>query len=139
MAEVNVIELEQVYRHPPSAVWRALTSPEMHARWWGGGDVRAIVGHKFKLDMGRWGLQSCEVLAVEPERLFRYRFAIGVLDTTITWTLVPENEGTRLRLRQEGFNLNTPLGQEALTGMAEGWPHVMRRLGEVIDEDLARC
>jgi hypothetical protein len=34
--------------------------------------------------MGKWGQQLCEVVAVEPERLLRYRFAVGRLDTTIT-------------------------------------------------------
>lgn len=139
MSEANVIELEHVYSHPPAAVWRALTDPETHARWWGAGDVRPVLGHQFQLDMGRWGMQDCEVLAVEPERLFRYRFAIGVLDTTITWTLEPEKDGTRLQLRHEGFDVNTLLGREALRGMGEGWPNVMRHLDEVIDEDLARC
>src|SRR6266404_3873129 len=82
MSTDNVIELEHYYSHPPAAVWRALTTPELHARWWTAGDVKPVVGHKFELDMGHWGKQSCEVLAVEPERLISYVYALGVLDTT---------------------------------------------------------
>jgi len=132
MRAEQVIELEHVYPHPPLAVWQALTTPDLHARWWAAGDVRPIVGHKFDLDMGRWGKQACEVLAVEPERLLRYLFAAGVLDTTITWRLVPEEEGTRLQLRHEGFNLDTPLGRQALEGMRAGWPGVLRTLGDAL-------
>jgi uncharacterized protein YndB with AHSA1/START domain len=95
MAAPAVIKLDHLYAHAPSAVWRALTDPELHARWWAAGDVRPIVGHRFDLDMGPWGKQPCEVLAVEPERLLRYRFASGTLDTIITWRLAPEGTGTR--------------------------------------------
>lgn len=127
-----VIQLEHVYAHPPSAVWRALTDPVLHARWWAPGDVRAVVGHTFELDMGKWGKQPCEVLEVEPERLLKYRFAAGVLDTIITWQLIPEGAGTRLMLTHEGFNLDTPMGKQAYEGMKSGWPTVLARLEMVL-------
>ncbi len=125
---MSKIEIERYYAHPPSALWRALTDPELHARWWAAGDVRPVVGHRFTLDMGKWGQQACEVLAVEPERLLRYRFAEGRLDTTITWRLIPDGEGTRLVLIHEGFDLDSPMGRAAFEGMKPGWPHVLERL-----------
>ncbi|HKU38334.1 MAG TPA: SRPBCC domain-containing protein [Polyangiales bacterium] len=131
MTEPGVIRLEHEYKQSPAAVWRALTDPELHARWWARGDVRPIVGHRFELDMGKWGKQPCEVVAVEPERLLRYRFAIGVLDTTITWELTPHGSGTRLTLTQSGFDLDSPLGREALEGMGAGWPRLLERLATV--------
>ena len=127
-----IIEVDHVYAHPPAAVWKALTDPALHARWWAAGDVRPVVGHRFELDMGQWGKQPCEVLAVEPERLFRYRFAAGKLDTIITWRLVPEGTGTRLSLTQEGFDLDSPMARQAFEGMKPGWPKVLARLGEVL-------
>lgn len=134
MSTAPVIELNHYYAHSPAAVWRALTTPELHARWWAAGDVKPVVGHKFELDMGHWGQQSCEVLAVEPERLISYVFAVGVLDTTITWLLVPEGAGTRLTLRHEGFNLDTPMGRQALEGMKSGWPRVLKRMADMLDD-----
>ncbi len=134
MSTPAVIEVEHLYRHPPAAVWRALTDPDLHARWWAAGDVRPVVGHRFELDMGPWGMQPCEVLEVEEERLLRYRFAVGSLDTIITWRLEPEDGGTRLRLTQEGFDLASPLGRTALQGMKPGWPKVLEKLGRVLDE-----
>jgi uncharacterized protein YndB with AHSA1/START domain len=127
-----VIQLDHVYAHPPSAVWKALTTPELHAKWWAAGDVRPVVGHRFTLDMGPWGQQPCEVLAVEPERLLQYRFAAGTLDTTITWHLKPEGTGTRLTLIHEGFNLDSPMGRRAFEGMKPGWPGVLARLGAAL-------
>jgi uncharacterized protein YndB with AHSA1/START domain len=128
MNDRAVIRLEHFYDSPPSAVWRALTDPELHARWWAAGDVKPLVGHRFDLDMGSWGKQPCEVLAVEPERLFKYRFATGSLDTIITWELTGEAKGTRLVLTHEGFNLDSPMGRQALEGMRRGWPDVLARL-----------
>jgi uncharacterized protein YndB with AHSA1/START domain len=127
-----VIQLDHFYAHPPAAVWRALTDPQLHARWWAAGDVRPVVGHRFDLDMGPWGKQPCEVLAVEHERLLRYRFAAGTLDTIVTWRLAAEGSGTRLTLTHEGFNLDAPLSRRAFEGMKPGWPAVLARLESVL-------
>lgn len=132
MKTPNAIEVEHVYAHAPAAVWKVLTDPALHAQWWAAGDVRAVVGHRFDLDMGKWGKQPCEVLEVEPERLLRYRFASGVLDTIITWKLAPEGAGTRLTLIHEGFNLDTPLGRQAYEGMKPGWPGVLKAMDRVL-------
>lgn len=126
------IRVERSYAHPVSAVWRALTDPELHARWWAAGDVRPIVGHRFTLDMGKWGSQPCEVIAVEPEKRLSYRFATGSLDTTLTWELTPEGAGTRLVLVHSGFDVDSPLGRAALEGMRPGWPRVLERLDQVL-------
>jgi uncharacterized protein YndB with AHSA1/START domain len=129
-----VVHVEHLYAaHAPAAVWRALTDPALHARWWVAGDIRPIVGHRFELDMGKWGKQACEVLEVQPERRLKYRFAIGTLDTTITWELVPEGQGTRLLLTHEGFDLDSPLSRQALEGMKPGWPGVLARLEAVVE------
>ncbi|GHE85369.1 hypothetical protein GCM10014715_46960 [Streptomyces spiralis] len=134
MTENNAIDLERFLPHPPAAVWNALTDPELHARWWAAGDVKAVVGHRFTLDMGNFGKQPCEVTEVEDRRLLVYRFAEGSLDTTITWRLEPEGEGTRLRLTHAGFDLDSPMGRQAYDGMGNGWPHVLDRLVSLLGE-----
>ena len=105
-----------------------LTDPALHAKWWAAGDVRPVVGHAFTLDMGPWGHQRCEVLAVEPERLFSYSFAPETLGTVITWRLEPEGEGTRLTLEHSGFDVSSPMGRMAFEGMGQGWPGLMARV-----------
>jgi uncharacterized protein YndB with AHSA1/START domain len=132
MSDADVIHTEHFYAHPPSAVWTALTTPELLARWWVAGDIRPVVGHRFNLDMGPWGKQPCEIITVEPERLLRFRFAAGALDTIISWELVPEDAGTRLKLTHEGFNPDSPMGRAALEGMKPGWPKVLARLDTVL-------
>lgn len=124
--------LSRLINHPPAKVWRALTDPAIHARWWAAGDVKAEVGHRFTLDMGPWGQQPCEVLAVEPERLLQYSFA---LDTTITWRLEPEGGGTRLFLEHSGFDMDFPMAKKAFEGMSRGWPGVLDRMAPAIEAD----
>ena len=87
------IECDEFLDHPPSAVWRAITDPELQARWWAPGDIRPVVGHRFTLTLGSLGEMPCEVLEVVPERLLRYRLGGGTIDTILTWRLVPKVTG----------------------------------------------
>lgn len=137
MVKHDVIQLTQFIPFPPSRVWAALTDSELHAKWWAAGDVQPVIGHRFTLDMGAWGQQPCEVLAVERERLLSYSFAPDTLDTTITWRLEAEGDGTRLSLTHKGFDLDSPLGRKAVEGMGRGWPDVLARIEPAIVESLA--
>ncbi len=128
MTDSPKIELEHFYPNPPSEVWKCLTIPELHAQWWAPGEVKAEVGASFDLDMGNFGYQTCEVLEVQPERLFKYLFSPDMLGTTITWLLIPENGGTRLRLTQEGFDFDSPIGGMAYSGLKSGWPDILAKM-----------
>ncbi|MEV0579798.1 SRPBCC domain-containing protein [Streptomyces sp. NPDC050392] len=134
MTRIDTFTCERFLPYSPAAVWRALTDPELHARWWAAGDIKPVVGHRFTLDMGNFGEQPCEVTAVEDERILAYRFAEGTLDTTITWTLHPQGDGTRLVLTHAGFDLDSPMGRQAFEGMGKGWPGVLGRLEKVLGE-----
>ena len=124
MSDRTDIEHDQYIAREPAAVWRALTEPELLARWWAEGDLRPVVGHRFTLDMGGWGQQPCQVREVDPGRLLSFTFAEGTLDTTVTWRLEPEGTGTRLFLRHAGFAPGSP----SLKGMDNGWPGLLRRI-----------
>jgi uncharacterized protein YndB with AHSA1/START domain len=117
-ANVEAIRVDQFLPHPPATVWRALTEPELLARWWAAGDIRAVEGHEFTLDMESWGQVGCRVLEVEPERRLVYTFTDN---WTLTWTLVPEGTGTRLFLEHAGFDLEHPLDRHAFDNMGPGW------------------
>jgi uncharacterized protein YndB with AHSA1/START domain len=128
------IRAEHVFPHPPSRVWAALTDPAKLARWLMPNDFRAQVGAHFTFDTGQWGLVQCEVLALEPQRLLRISWRNPVIDTTVTWTLSPEGDGTRLLLEHAGFDLDDPRQRFAFDGMKGGWAgKVAERLGDVLD------
>ena len=136
MSGRTAIHVDEFLPHPPDRVWRALTDPERLARWLMPNDFSPIVGHRFTFrtdpvpGTGFDGVVSCVVLALEPERLLRIAWAGGPgIDTTVTWTLVPEGRGTRLLLDHEGFDPDDPRQQLALKIMGGGWrSHVLQAL-----------
>ncbi|MFK0003415.1 SRPBCC domain-containing protein [Paenarthrobacter sp. NPDC090522] len=128
----NAIRLERTFVHSPEAVWAALTTPELLAKWWAPGDIAPVVGHRFTMDMDRWGPQQCEVTAVEPGTSITFVFAEGVLDTTITWSLEATESGTILHFEHAGFNLDSPMGRTAIEGMGNGWPSLIARIDQVL-------
>jgi uncharacterized protein YndB with AHSA1/START domain len=128
----NTIRLERRFPHQPAAVWAALTTPELLARWWAPGDIAPTPGHRFTMDMGSWGQQQCEVLTVESGTSISFLFAEGSLDTTVAWTLEAVEDGTVLHLEHTGFRLHTPMGEQAFHGMGHGWPGVLSRIDDVL-------
>jgi uncharacterized protein YndB with AHSA1/START domain len=135
MTEPGLVQLTQFFDQPTKSVWAALTEPALIAKWWAPGDIRPTVGHRFTLDMGNWGVQACEVLAVETERLLSYAFAPGTLDTTITWRLTSEKGGTGLSFEHRGFDLGSPIGRTAFQGMSAGWPSVLARMHQLLSTE----
>ncbi|GAB3274115.1 SRPBCC family protein [Kineosporia babensis] len=133
MTERTSIDVEQFLPHAPARVWRALTDPQRLARWLMPNDFRAEVGHRFTFTThprdGFDGTVHCEVLQIDPERLMRWSWKGGNLDSTLTWTLAAEGHGTRLFLLHEGFDPDDPLQQKALKIMGGGWrSHILRAL-----------
>jgi uncharacterized protein YndB with AHSA1/START domain len=128
MDNLTSIHVDEFLSHPAGRVWRALTDPELIARWLMPNDFKPVVGHRFTFRTdpvpqgGFDGIVHGEVLAVEPERLLRIAWRGGpTLDTTVTWTLVPEGTGTRLFLAHEGFDPDSPMEQFARRSMGGGW------------------
>ncbi|MFD4243160.1 SRPBCC domain-containing protein [Streptomyces sp. NPDC058525] len=147
--DLTSVRVEQFLPHPPSKVWRALTEPELIARWLMPGDFRLRVGHRYTMHgvpvqaTGFSGTVRAEVLAFETGRMLRIGWQDAApsgdgsaeVDWTITWTLEPEGRGTRLFLDHEGFDPDNPIQQRARTMMGGGWrSHVMRGLEAVLDD-----
>jgi uncharacterized protein YndB with AHSA1/START domain len=128
---LTAIEVDRFLPHPPSVVWRALTTPELLARWLMPNDFRPVVGHRFRMQgvpvpaVGFSGKVSSEVLEVQQERLLRISWSDAeegnALASTVTFTLVPEGTGTRLLLRHAGFDPADPSQVTAHRIMSGGW------------------
>jgi uncharacterized protein YndB with AHSA1/START domain len=128
----ETIHVDQFIAQPPAKVWRMLTEPDRLASWWAAGDIRPEVGHRFTLEMGKWGTQSCTVTAVDENRLITYTFGEGDVDWTITWRIEAEGAGSRLFLEHSGFDLDEARHRNAFENMTSGWarilPHLARKL-----------
>jgi len=105
------VKLEAFYPHSPEKVWRALTDKDAIAEWlMTASDFEPRLGHKFsfraKPQPGWDGTVACEITEIIPLRRIAYTWKSGgnnIPTTMVTWTLEPEEGGTRVRLEHSGF------------------------------------
>ena len=113
------VEHEAVYPHPPERVWRALIDPSELAVWLMPTDFAPEVGRSFVLETGdEIGTIHGEVLEIDEPRLLRCRWSGVFGDTEVSFELFPEAEGTRLRVRHDGWG-EPPAAERA--GFDDGW------------------
>ena len=134
-AETRSVAVEREVPFPPEKIWRALTQPHLIEEWLMKNDFKPEVGHSFNLS-GDWGgVLDCEVLAVEPNRTLTYTWNFSHDDpaydlrSVVTFTLVPTDTGTRLRVEQSGFR---PDQKQAFGGARAGWQQFLAKLEEVL-------
>jgi len=138
-AETQTISMDFDLPHPPAKVWRALTEPELLAKWLMTTDMRLAVGQSFTFKrpptQGWDGVVNCEMKEIEVHKRLRYSWESLGLDTVITWTLAPTPKGgTHLHLEQSGF----PSEKGKLPffeGAKMGWQNMVgQRLPEVLTQ-----
>jgi uncharacterized protein YndB with AHSA1/START domain len=149
--DAETIILEAALDAPPRAVWRALTEPQLLARWLGASDIEAAVGRRFTVIPGGAAGPApvaCEVIEVEPDRLLSYRWRTNgegraALDTVVTWVLDPTPDGgTRLRLVHDGFPVTLQRPAATFGTMAASSTAARPREGGdpgVFDFESVRC
>jgi uncharacterized protein YndB with AHSA1/START domain len=124
------IRVDQFVAAPPAKVWRVLTEPDLMRLWWAEGDVAAVAGHQFALDMPGYGKQPCKVLEVDPPHRFVYTFTSA---WTLSWRLEPEGGGTRVFLEHNRFDMNNKRMAQAFSQMGPGWREVvLPRLADAV-------
>ena len=144
MIEPQTIRADQFLAHSPGRVWHALTDSDMMARWLMPNDFKLEIGHRFTFHTTPIpaadfdGIVYSEVVDFEPERRLMIRWANRILDTTVTWRLVPEGRGTRLFVEHAGFDLDDEAQAFAFRNMSSGWrssvfQEITRVLGEFED------
>jgi uncharacterized protein YndB with AHSA1/START domain len=131
------IALESVLPHPVEAVWQALTDPAALSEWVMPVEGFApVVGQRFRFlakPMPGWdGIIDCEVLAVEPLKrlVIRWRGSRMKSATTVTWSLTPDPDGTRLRIDHQGFE--GPGGFILGAMHRSGWSKMTARLASLL-------
>ena len=136
------IEVDQFLSRPPDQVWRALTDPDLLARWLMPNDFQPAVGHQFTFrtdpvpEYGFDGIVHCQVLDLDPPRLLRFSWRGGRLDTVVSWQLVPEGAGTRLLITHDGFDDGDPAQRMTMGIMGGGWRgHLVKRLRALLDDE----
>ncbi|WP_278264784.1 SRPBCC domain-containing protein [Nocardia sp. AG03] len=141
-AQLNpaAIELGGFFPQPPETVWRALTDPDLLARWlFRPIGFVATVGARFHFTIPEEPSQEihCEVLAVRPLHQLTYTWRYLRTDHperwTVDWVLLPQGHGTRLLLTQTGFDITNRRQKMLRNAMERGWKRsLLPRLGGVI-------
>lgn len=116
------IRVDQFVAAPPGKVWRLLTEPALLKLWWAEGQVAAVVGHHFTLDMPGYGKQPCTVFEVDAPHRFVYTFGTA---WTLTWRLEAEGDGTRVLLEHSSFDPDDARMARAFERMGPGWRDVV--------------
>lgn len=130
------LRYERQLRHPVERVWRALTEPELMGRWLMETDFEPTIGHRFEFHTdparGFDGVLYGEVIQVEAPHKIAYTFIGGMMrhKTMVTWTLIPENEGTRLILEHTGFTGFADIAISGIIGL--GWRRMLNDLPKVL-------
>ncbi|AXS42501.1 SRPBCC family protein [Breoghania sp. L-A4] len=131
---------------PVSRVWRALTDHTEFGAWFGVAlDGPFVPGEKSTGHMTISGYEhiawDAVVVAVEPERLFSFTWHPYAVDpeidysaepsTLVEFHLEPADSGTRLLVRETGFD-KIPKGRrlEALRMNGQGWTFQMKNIQE---------
>lgn len=144
-ADLRTIHLDEFLPYPPEKVWRALTEPDLIARWLMPNDFKLEIGHRFTFRtdpipaVGFGGIGHSEVLDFEPEKMLRIAWRAAPedessLDSTVTFTLEPEGTGTRLFLEHDGFDPDDPYQALSHRIMGGGWRDVGRRITAALEE-----
>lgn len=132
------------YPYPPETVWEYLTNSELLAQWLMPNDFSPVAGHRFRFStrprvkFGFDGTIYCEVLEVIPGRKLSYSWKGGTgtekvaLNSLVTWTLTPKNNGTELLLEHSGFK-----GMKNYIPwliMTKGWAKIGKRLWKRVND-----
>lgn len=133
-AQTESLTFELDLAHEPDKVWRALTEPELLARW-----LLPVVGLEltpgaaFRFESepqpGWDGIVHCRLREIEAPRRLSYGWIVGDMDTVVTFTLAPTETGTRLRLEQSGFREDQ---KQNFGGARYGWQLMGGKLVDVL-------
>jgi uncharacterized protein YndB with AHSA1/START domain len=140
-ARRQVLRVEEFLPCPKERVWRALTDPDLIARWLMPNDFRLEAGRRFAIDSdpirqcGLGGTGHCEVLAFDDGKMLRIAWTaahqdMSGLDSAVTITVAPEGAGTRLLIEHDGLH-PCPYTVTSIACGPGGCRSSTRRIGEV--------
>ena len=136
MSEVgpDAIELEVAVAAPVLAVWQAIVNDEHRRAWWSYLELDARPGgrltERWRDDEGREIVTSGEVVEAQAPHRFRstWRDDAWLAATEVELELLTEGNGTRLRLRHDGWEHLGDVGRSVRAAHVEGW---QRHLGKL--------
>ena len=126
------VERELTIAARPETVWALLVDPAQAIRWMGLSatfDLRP--GGRYRVEVIPGHIASGEFVEIDPPRRLVYTWGwepgsgnpVSPGSTTVEFELIPNSDGTRLRLRHRDLP-----SAEAAASHARGWNHYLERL-----------
>lgn len=143
------IERDIVIRARPERVWDVVTRAEHLGSWFAdaGAEIELRPGGALALHWKEYGTSRGRVETVEPPTTLAFRWVFLGSDeptpansTLVEFTLMPEGDGTRLRVVESGFaSLDLPPEQQAkhLEQNTDGWRMELDELRDYIEAGAA--
>lgn len=124
-----------VFQAPIQKVWEAVATSEGLAAWFMPNDFQAVVGHRFHLNAGPFGMSPCQVTEVEPPHRLSFQWG---KDWTITFELKEKGEQTEFTLIHSGWDSEqvTEFGEAHAVvrdRMEQGWKKLVQSLGAYVE------
>lgn len=141
------VELDQFVPHPPEVVWRALTEPDLVARWFAKTTgFSATLGCTFIVEIPSTppAEVACEVLTVEPYQRFTHTYTDlrgnPPARWMVDWRLEQQGRGTRILLNHTGFDVEDQRQRMARNAAERSWnnqllPGLAKLVAELADSE----
>ena len=131
-----MIKYTWFFEQSPETVWKYLTISELMEQWLMKNDFELIPGREFMFksnpqpSMDFDGNVYCRLLEIDPLKKLAYSWKIrkanenSMLDSTVTWFLIPKKGGTELILEHTG--LDDWKNEMLFQAMYKGWDQNVR-------------
>jgi uncharacterized protein YndB with AHSA1/START domain len=105
MIENNAVVYDVVFPNSRERVWQALVRPGELAQWlMPSHGFQPVIGQRFTMTCDPFGAIDGQVLEVVPQRRLSFRWAGSFGDTIVTFDLLDDRGGTRLRVIHSGWD-----------------------------------
>lgn len=123
--------IERHYNTPVERVWQALTDKAQMKEWYFNiSDFEPTPGFEFTFtgeNEGRLYVHRCKIIDAVPNKILKHTWTYEGYEgrSYVTFELIPESEGTRLRLTHEGLETLLQLPDFKQENFAAGWTYIL--------------
>lgn len=129
------IRKHEIFAVPVERAWAAVATSDGIAAWFMPNDFEPLLGQRFTLDAGPWGVSECEVTELHPLQHLAFRWG---QTWSIRFELAKRGQQTEFTLIHSGWDAGktTEFGEDhaiVRDRMDMGWSGLVTRLKEYVE------